>query len=106
VRKLLVEGRAVWCDIVAVELWNGARGEYERSRLAELERGITCLATTPEVWQKARALARKTRQAGLTVPTTDLVIVACALVHGTLLEHRDDHFDAILRLGTEGDEDR
>ena len=30
VRVLLLNGLAAWCDMVAVELWNGARGDYEK----------------------------------------------------------------------------
>ena len=26
VARLMSEGRAAWCDLVALELWNGARG--------------------------------------------------------------------------------
>jgi hypothetical protein len=30
VRDLLLNGMAARCDMVAVELWNGARGDYEK----------------------------------------------------------------------------
>ena len=36
VGRLTSEGRAAWCDLVALELWNGARGEYEREQLQKL----------------------------------------------------------------------
>lgn len=49
VRRLLIEGQAVWCDLVSLELWNGARGEYEKKKLTELEKEIPCLPTTNEV---------------------------------------------------------
>jgi len=96
--NLMVEARAAWCDMVAVELWNGARGEYERQRLSELEKEITCLQTTPEVWQTARALARKCRQAGQTVPSADLLIASCAIGHSAAIDHCDSHMDFILRV--------
>jgi hypothetical protein len=35
VRVLMTDARAAWCDMVAVELWNGAKGNYERQRLSE-----------------------------------------------------------------------
>ena len=38
--KLMIDGRASWCDMVAVELWNGARGDYEKQKLAELEKKL------------------------------------------------------------------
>ena len=97
VHRLMTDGTASWCDIVAVELWNGARGDYEKRRLAELEKEIICLETSPEVWQHARVLAAQCRQAGHTVPTADLVIVACALFYGASLEHCDAHMEKILK---------
>ena len=101
VHNLLVEGQAVWCDLVLLELWNGARGDYEKKKLGELEREMVCLSTTSLVWQKARSLARRCRDRGITAPATDLLIVACAQVHEVEIEHQDTHFAAILRLEDE-----
>ena len=98
VRKLLVEGQAVWCDLVSLELWNGARGEYEKGQLAELEKEIHCLPTTAEVWDLARSLAKRSRGAGKTIPTSDLVISACGLHHRVEIEHCDQHFDLIIEI--------
>lgn len=98
VRDLLLNGFIAWCDMVAVELWNGARGDYEKRKLMELEKQITCLPTTAEVWQLARTLAQRCRKAGHTVPSTDLVIVACGLSHHVAIEHSDEHFDLIINI--------
>ena len=102
VRKLITDGNAAWCDLVAVELWNGAQGSYEKKKLAELEEEITCLPTSDEVWKIARKLAQECREAGKTVPAADLVILSCALFHGTGIEHCDSHFDLILRIHSAG----
>ena len=96
VRALLINGVATWCDMVAVELWHGARGDYEKKKLMEIEKQIICLPTTMEAWQLARRLAQKCRKAGHTVPSADLVIVACGLSHGVAIEHCDEHFDLII----------
>ncbi len=101
VMNLMVEGRAAWCDMVAIELWNGARGDYERQRLSELDKEITCLQITLEVWQKARVLAQQCRLSGQTVPSADLVIAACALSHHADIEHQDDHMDFILTVNSD-----
>ena len=101
VHKLLVEGQAVWCDMVLLELWNGARGEYEKKRLGQLEQEMICLPTTSLVWEKARLLARLCRKNGVTAPATDLLIVACARTHEVDIEYQDTHFAAILQLGNE-----
>ncbi len=65
------DGRAAWCDLVAVELWNGARGDYEKQQLRNLEKEITCLEINPDVWRMARTLAQESRQAVKTVPVAD-----------------------------------
>jgi predicted nucleic acid-binding protein len=96
VHGLMTDGLAAWCDMIAVELWNGARGDYEKQKLSELEKEITCLETTPRVWQLARYLAKECKQAGQTVPSSDLVITACALSHRVGIEHCDSHIDFIL----------
>ncbi len=98
VRKLILAGEAVWCDFVLLELWNGARGEYEKRKLAELEREISSLPTGDEVWALARDLAKKSRKAGKTIPASDLVIGSCALYFGSSIEHCDPHFDTILEV--------
>ncbi|MEW6602883.1 MAG: PIN domain-containing protein [Nitrospirota bacterium] len=102
VMRLMVDGRAAWCDMVLVELWNGARGYYEKRKLAELEKEMMNLEITSGVWETARSLARKCRQAGQTVPTADLVITACALVHNAGMEHCDSHIETILKMYSHG----
>ncbi len=95
VRTVTGEGTAVLCDMVLLELWNGARGKAEAEVLEKLERNLERVPTTPEVWQAAREMARACRKRGVTVPATDLLIAACAHEHGLSLLHRDSHFDLI-----------
>jgi predicted nucleic acid-binding protein len=97
VRELAADGEAVLCDLVRVELWNGAGGDAEKKLLRELERELECLPTTQQVWATARELARACRAKGVTVPATDLVVAACARVHGLPLVHHDSHFEQIAR---------
>ena len=98
VGALILNGMAAWCDMIAVELWNGAHGAYEKLKLEELEKDILCLPTTQDVWKKARLLAKKCREKGLTVPSADLVIASCALFHEAEIDHCDAHFDMIISL--------
>ncbi len=91
VRVLLHEGRAAWCDIVAIELWHGARGQKEKSVIAEFQRTLTCFEINKDIWMEASRLALATRDAGLTVPTADLIIAACAFAYGLEMEHCDKH---------------
>lgn len=92
------DGTAVLCDMVLVELWNGAQGESQHKVLRDLEELVESVPTSDEVWARARQLARDSRSAGLTIPAADLVIAACARHHGLEVLHRDRHFDRLKRL--------
>jgi predicted nucleic acid-binding protein len=98
VKELLIEGRAAWCDMVLLELWNGAQGDSERKMLKDLIKEITMLPISPEVWSLARKLAEKCREGGKTVPSTDVLIVSCGLENKAEIEHHDKHFDIILEM--------
>ena len=98
VKEILVEGRAAWCDMVLLELWNGAQGDLERKMLKDLTEEITMLPVSDEVWSLARKLARKCRERGITVPSTDILIVSCGLENKTEIVHQDKHFDAIIKM--------
>jgi predicted nucleic acid-binding protein len=96
------EGRAVLCDLVLLELWNGAQGAEEHRVLRELELTIEKVPTPPAIWEEACELARKCRKAGVTAPATDVLIVACAAHHKLEILHRDAHFDQIARVRGQG----
>ena len=98
VRALLEAGEAAWCDMVKLELWNGARGETERRVLREMEEALVLLPTDETVWQTAFRLAHAARQAGKTIPATDLLIGACAQTHGAALVHDDQHLAMLSTL--------
>ena len=97
VRAATAEGRAVFCDLVLLELWNGAHGPGEQRVLRELERDLEKVPTPPAVWEAASELARACRKAGVTAPATDILIAACAEHHKLEILHHDAHFDYIAR---------
>ncbi|MEI7900825.1 MAG: PIN domain-containing protein [bacterium] len=97
VQTALETGEAVWCDMVKLELWNGARGDKEKRVLRELESAVPLLACTLEVWEEAYRIARTIREKGQTVPATDLLIFACARVHRATILHADRHLDWLAR---------
>lgn len=101
VAEALAKGQACLCDMVLLELWNGARGEQERRELARLEQGLAVLPTDGDTWYAARELARTCRTSGYTIPVTDLLVYACARRHAAALEHHDEHFDLIARACSE-----
>ncbi|MDA3948577.1 MAG: PIN domain-containing protein [Spirochaeta sp.] len=92
---LLKTGRAVLCDIVILELWNGAHGEDERSKLRKITTTLERVSTTDAVWIMAHNLATTCRVRGITVPSTDLLIAATARVHRLDLLEADSHFQMI-----------
>ncbi len=95
VAALLKGGRIVLCDIIVLELWNGARGEDERSKLRKIIATLDRVPITEEVWNAAHSLATTCRTHGITVPATDLLVAATARVHGLDLLDADRHFEMI-----------
>ena len=85
--------------MVRLELWNGARGAHERRVLTDLQKELPELATDAHVWTKACDLAREARRQGKTVPSTDILVAACAFHHSVELEHADSHFEVLKSIG-------
>ena len=98
VEALVLSDDAAYCDMVLLELWNGARGPAEKRKLAELSAAVTRLETTAEVWELAHRLAGRCRDKGQTIPTADILVAACAAHYAVELEHKDSHYDIILPL--------
>ncbi len=98
VRELLINNEAAWCDIVRVELWRGVSKKKELNFLKELEENIHLLPLTAETWSIACNMGQKCRINGTPVPTTDLIIAACARSHDLELEHSDKHFDLLGKI--------
>ena len=95
VEAALASGQAGWCPLVQLELWNGALGRRERTVLHHFEAVLPELPIDAEVWSAAFDLARRARAQGITVPTTDLIIAACARRHHATLETADSDFELL-----------
>ena len=95
-------GDACIVPMVRLELWNGARGEQEKRALREFEETLPELEMTPEIWDKACALARSARLAGLTTPASDILIMACARHYGASIDAVDAHFAELEKLLSRG----
>jgi predicted nucleic acid-binding protein len=96
VKALLTRGQAAWCEFTLVELWNGAQGHVEKKVLEELEAEVQLYAVNEQVWAKARLLARRSREKGITATSGDIIVAACATNYDLQVEHCDSHFDKIL----------
>ena len=99
VRSLLANGEAAWCNIVRLELWNGASGSGQKRVLRDLEPVVSRLEIDDQTWEIAIDLAEKARVAGLTAPADDVLIAACARRHQVKIEHCDEHFRLLEKLG-------
>ncbi len=98
VEALVLADEAAWCDMVLLELCNGARGAAEKRKLDELRRAARKLEIRHEVWEFAHRLASRCRDKGKTFPAADILVAACATHYGVELEHKDAHFTDILPL--------
>jgi predicted nucleic acid-binding protein len=76
--------------------WSEREGAVPR----DLERALPELKIDEDVWAASFDLARRARSKGITVPATDILIVACALHHGAEIETSDSDFDALNSLRT------
>jgi predicted nucleic acid-binding protein len=82
--------------MTVLELWNGALGRTEKMVLEELERELRLFPVNEQVWTRARRLSRSCREKGITTPTADIIIAACAGEYRLDLEHNDAHLSTIL----------
>jgi predicted nucleic acid-binding protein len=98
VEAILASGEAVWCPIIRLELWNGARGQQEAKALRLMEEVLRELEITSDVWKAANDLARKSRIKGMTFPPQDIIVAACAQYYAVPLEHADSHFELLMKI--------
>ena len=92
---LLSAGRIAIIPIIRLELLGGTMSQAEFQRLDRRLGALHQLALAKAEWDESAALAFKLRRAGLTVPYTDIIIAAAAILHGLPLIHADRHFDLI-----------
>jgi predicted nucleic acid-binding protein len=98
VNALLENGEAAWCPVVRLELWRGVTNEVERKTLRRYEALLPDYEISAEVWRRSIQLAERARASGVTVPLADLLIFACAKIHGLEIAHDDTHFEELLKL--------
>jgi predicted nucleic acid-binding protein len=94
---ILRTGDAAICEMVAVELWSGVGSRHDERDIEELCSLLIWLPVSETVWARAKELAASCRRDGTPVPSSDLVIAACAFVHDASLEYEDQHFSILER---------
>lgn len=97
VQALIRNGQARFCDWVRLELWAGI-GEAKRQWLRRMEGLLETVPTDDSVWEAARRLAGAARARGRTFPAADLLVSACARIHGLDLYHRDDRLTRLAEI--------
>ena len=95
--ELLTQHRVAINPVIRVELLTGALHETQYVELEDALQGLHLLPVNDTVWKRTERLRFQLRQAGRLIPVTDVLIAACALLHGCDLLHQDRHFDAIAR---------
>lgn len=98
VNTLLENGEAAWCPVVRLELWRGVTNDAERKTLRRYEALLPDYEISTDVWTRSIQLADRARASGVTVPLADLLIFACAKIHGLEVAHDDTHFDELTKL--------
>ena len=98
VNGLLTSGDAAWCPPVRLELWRGVTNDAERKTLRAYESVLMDYEISPEIWERAIRLADRGRASGITVPLVDILVFACAKIHGVDVAHDDAHFDELEKL--------
>jgi predicted nucleic acid-binding protein len=98
VEGLLDSGEVCICDLVLLELWNGASGKWEKKVIKEFTAILPRYDTNHKVWKTSFEIAQKCRQKGVTVPSTDILIFALAHEHKLEIEAVDNDFEVLSKV--------
>lgn len=90
--ELLAHGEAAFCSTVRLEVLGGARLE-DRRRMSAFFAIVPYVPLTEKHWSKAIELGWKLREAGHTLPWSDVLIAAVALSAECRVYAKDKHFD-------------
>ena len=88
---------ALLCEPVRFELLCGASRRERPPLLRRLET-MPLLSTPPRLWPEAATLAAKAADAGLRLPSLDLLLAALCIHHAVALTTFDVHFRDLAKL--------
>ena len=83
------------CGMVVVEVCRGRTNPTLLRRFQERFAVMLYVATGSSVWERTAQLAWSLDRKGLVLPSSDLLIAACALQTGAAVLTADGHFDII-----------
>ena len=95
VAYLLKENAIITVGMIKLELLGGTREEEEFRRLKIRLDALEMVETNNSLWDRAYDLAYGLRRKGITIPYTDILITASALMVDATIVHADSHFDLI-----------
>lgn len=95
--SLLEAYEACWCGVVKLEFIGHTR-EDKRRKLEFFFSTIPYKAITEPIWESAKKLGWKLRDAGVTVPNNDILLAALAIANGCRLYSVDQHFEDIAKV--------
>ena len=90
---LLKENAIITASMIKLELLGGTREEKEFQRLKSRLDALETVETNTSLWERAYDLTFSLRRKGITVPYTDILIAASALIVDATIVHADSHFD-------------
>ncbi len=92
--ELIEDGEVAICGPVLAELLAGA-GDGQREAIVGTVGGLPMADLDRTAWEEVGAVARRLRQAGQTLPLTDLTIAVAAVRNGHTLWSLDTDFERI-----------
>jgi predicted nucleic acid-binding protein len=90
---LLKENAVITSGMIKLQLLGGTKKKKEFQRLKIRLDALEMVETNISLWERAYDLAYNLRRKGLTVPYTDILIAASALMMDATVIHADSHFD-------------
>jgi predicted nucleic acid-binding protein len=92
------EGDLATCGMVRLEVERGLRFEKIRRRVVGMFDVLINVPTTTKIWEHAAGIAWNLDRSGVTLPSQDCLIAACAYEIGASVLSDDAHFDEFPNL--------
>src|SRR5712691_641627 len=96
--SVLQSSGAAICGVTRAEVLAGSRSSKQRQRLVALLDSLSQIALDDAIWDDVGDHLATLRTSGITVPFTDAVLSALAIVMDIELWARDQHFPLVQRV--------